>query len=695
MGIDQSPPQTQAEIDIFDSNTSQSKTFQTILEELEHCNNLDDIRRICKPRAMRDRGQQIQLSSSAFQQLLVKAQPIEMILEFLEDSQLNIRTSRNLQTLLTHQIQKSSIETREDELLSHWIRTQIMLGLVRLHEIAPLLEMVYRPGNKRTGALSRESLIRNVAEGVQRSTLVSPSDTKEKALNAILICSSYGKSTMVLDSLGWELVMMPLTLQSRVMDKGVSSFISSWVSKQIDLDKSVTAESKGIERFEQILNKIKALPDRLMEACIIQTSKTLVTRIRASTQMSCDDEDEVRPERKMHLEQLSSWWSSLQFSGLLSNLQQRPSWQGVERTLGSHARDVFLTYLRLLDHSSKCFFLIRHSHVPASESKSPLKHGRDLKLRARAEAQFRDLCLEHPERSPFTNLLLTIRLANQPGAWNVQGIFDIIRSIGMSGTTMVLLRGCDIAHVRLDVRVVIKEINNHLQRNEPRTAYCIFQSFAFLPLELVPNLARAMIASPDLCPSTAFFYRGSRQKWLNQGEICQRDPQRRAQLQTQLLNCMAEAYSRSLHAPRAAFHQVYKCYLLLRSSSLPVTATITAALTFAGVVRYINHGAWVSTVRYRLIRSLVQTVEGQEVADRLDHLVYTCRGRLLTQNADRRRREISLGLPRGSLCTKAQHEESRIRYTQQSIPLELVSEPKIRWQRMHWPKNAGFRPDGG
>ena len=650
--------------------------------DLEHCKTLGDIRRFLEREVGRRPHQRRKLSSLAFQFLLGKETPFETILEFLEDPDLNARIAKdlNLRHLLTHWIQKESVKSGEDEILINWIQAQVMLGSLLFQYISPLLKIINSPKNSGLAALKREHFYAKLIEGVRRCTVCGSVSMKENMLNTIFLFISSGELSTTMVSLGWDIVRTSSRAHFGLMNDSVGSFVSNCM-----LSQSSTAIVTNVEDSIAIaLRNIRSFPDHLAEAFIQSASKALIMRIDGSNPtISCSKMEETS-ERKLFLEQLDKWWTSLHDCGLLSKIQERPGWQMVEHALGSQANDVLASYLRLMGHRSKCLFFIRHCFQSKLERKGWAQSGRYDNFRAHIEAQFKDICEEHPDRSPFVNLLISIRLANARRGHIIQDLFNIIRTLELFGTSLVLVKARSTARVRVDTRFIIQEIKYYLERNEIRIAYSIFQSFPFVPLEYVPTLAEAMIGNPHLCTHTAFYYRHSRQKWIDQVPPTHTHPQSLTQLRTHLLNGMAYASARSLHDPGISFRQVYKCYLALKTDGLPITAELTKALTYAGIVRYLMCGRWVSTARYNMIWALVREVEGQQVADRLDDLVYFWRGKVLDQKMYRKRKERALGLPDGSLQIEEQEK-----YEAKDLPVSthtpsMTWRDEIQWYKGDW-----------
>ena len=614
---------------------------------LEQCKSLGEIRKFLIFESGRRPEGMHELHSQAIQCLLENGTPLENILELLEDPELKDGKAKNLGHLI-HWIQKASLKTGEDKILVNWIQTQVILGFLPFQDVTSLLDIIDSPSNSALAALNREEFYAKLIEGVQRCTVCGSMSAKESMLNTIFLFVSSGEISPTMVSLGWDLVRTLSKAHRGLMTGQIGSFVCNCISSQI-LSESHTALVPNVEDSIAIaLKNIRSFPDHQAAAFIQSASEALIIRIKDSNPTISGYEMEDISERKRSLEQLDQWWTSLHDCGLLPKLQELPSWQIVEHVLGSRKYEVLISYLRLMGHRSKCLFFIRHCFQSRLECRSWREADRSYIFRAHIEAQFKDIIEEHPCRSPFVSLLISIRLANFRRDDIIQNLFEFLRIVEMPGTTMALARAITMTRVRMDIMFVAQEINHYIERNEFRVAYRVFQLFSFVPLEYVPGLARVIIANPDLSTHTAFHYRNRRQKWIDQVPPTDTDLQSHTQLRTDLLNDMAYASAQSPHTLRISLRQVYKCYLTLKRERLPITAKLTKALTYAGVVRYLLSGKWVSTERYNVIWALVREVEGQQVADRLDDLVYFWRGKVLDQQMYRKRKERALGLPYGS-----------------------------------------------
>ena len=622
----------------------------------EHCKSLGDIR--------------------TFFDLLNKDACLETILELLEDPDLQSRKAECSRHLLTNWIEKASLNTGEDETLVNWIQTQVILGFLSFQDISSLLEIINSPKSSGLAALKRELFYAKIIEGVRRCTVCGSMRVKESMLNSIFLFISSGKISPTMVSLGWDIVRTSSRAHSGLMNDEIGLFVSNCMLSEI-LSPNYTALETNVEDSIAIaLKHIRSFPDHLAEAFIQSASNALIKRINDSKTTKSGRKIDKTSERNTALEQLDKWWTSLQDCGILPKLRERPSWQIVEHALGSQAYNVLASYLRLIGHRSKCLFFIRHCFQSKLKPKGWDEPGRYDNFRAHVEAQFKDFCEEYPDRSPFVNLLVCIRHGDaRRGGDIIQDLFDIIRTLELSGSSLVLVNGLSKTRVRLDARLVIQQIEHYLKRNQTRIAYRVFQVFPFVSLEYVPALAEAMTANPNISKFTAFHYRHSRQKWIDQVPSTHADPHSHTQLRTHLLNRMAYASARSLHDPDISFRQVYKCYLVLKTNGLPFTAELTKALSYAGIVRFLECGKWVPTARYNMIWALVKEVEGQQVADRLDDLVYSWRGKILDREMAIRRKERALALPHGTLLMELQGK-----YEAKDLPTGRYA-PSWKWRK--------------
>ncbi|KAK4549192.1 hypothetical protein LTR36_007650 [Oleoguttula mirabilis] len=76
---------------------------------------------------------------------------------------------------------------------------------------------------------------------------------------------------------------------------------------------------------------------------------------------------------------------------------------------------------------------------------------------------------------------------------------------------------------------------------------------------------------------------------------------------------------------RVAFRRVWECYRFLQDRGAPLSTLMSRALVKAGILRPLSEGKYVPLAQTRYVISLVQRLEGDEIAANLDRLVFEAR----------------------------------------------------------------------
>lgn len=169
-------------------------------------------------------------------------------------------------------------------------------------------------------------------------------------------------------------------------------------------------------------------------------------------------------------------------------------------------------------------------------------------------------------------------------------------------------------------------VNHFLSTNSLRYALHVFRSVPGLPLSQFHPLAIAIAEDSSKVPSSAI--------WDVLNRIAPEDytPRPALGIATQpliipdshvdLVHRVAFAFAKQEHLPpRKAFRRVWECYRFLKDRSAPVGSLISRALVTAGVIRPLKMGVRVSTEELRFTLSVVEKVEGKDVAAQLDRKV--------------------------------------------------------------------------
>ena len=574
----------------------------------------------------------ISRSRRILRSMIQQETPMDAIVNFLENPNLNPDEAHNLQYLVTSQLQFSVVSSAESGTLCRWLSRQVALGLVTPAEILSILETIVCHDDEAFTTVQPDSLYKAVFEGITLSNVYIHWKTPLfQAFQTFLMSIPAGALSWAIQNLGVEIVRsLPTNIDS--LEKRSMYFflrsLSSFVAGYGASDQAPTSDVAAL------LDLLQHMPRHWLLVCVRQQVPQVFKSLLAldGGASACLD----------HINQLGK-------SSFVTDLLPH-----FESAIAQEESAALAMYLQPLDHKAKCVFLLRYWYQTASG----LIHTEDRSYFSTLEARFEQTTHEHPNRSPFISLLASLRdLDYYFSAKSQSRLFSLLRSLDMSGTILVLIAVSRLTkksrlrtHVRFqfDPQVVKEEILYHLSIGKERIAYKIFRSYHCLPIEHVPELAEVLISRPHMHPDAALRHRRFRQKWLGRTKAFPRDRVFLENLRVETLNRMALAYAKAPHLHRRlAFKKVHDCYIELRREHLPLTSGMTRAMCHAGVFRYLQAGEWASTNSFMWILKHVREVEGDEVADKLDRMLWDWRGEVL----DRRRiaRERGRGEPRSSV----------------------------------------------
>lgn len=96
-----------------------------------------------------------------------------------------------------------------------------------------------------------------------------------------------------------------------------------------------------------------------------------------------------------------------------------------------------------------------------------------------------------------------------------------------------------------------------------------------------------------------------------------------------LIHLMAISFAeRKYKTSRVAFRDVHLCYRYLRDRRAKLQPTMSRALMLSGVIRPLLEGRYVSADRCRWILNFVKRLEGHDVAEELDRVIYRWRAKI-------------------------------------------------------------------
>lgn len=168
----------------------------------------------------------------------------------------------------------------------------------------------------------------------------------------------------------------------------------------------------------------------------------------------------------------------------------------------------------------------------------------------------------------------------------------------------------------------------------PMQALKYFKSSPEVWLSLCPRLPLALIQHDSL-PRDELFALLDRRGPAIQSHRADKESTSNNQLSaldTELINIIAYAYANQTSRPtRHRFRNVYFCYLYMRDRGVPLSPLLSKAVVRAAITAPLENYEWVSTVKLRWVLRLVLSIEGPEVAERLDKLVWRWRGEVIRE----------------------------------------------------------------
>jgi hypothetical protein len=131
---------------------------------------------------------------------------------------------------------------------------------------------------------------------------------------------------------------------------------------------------------------------------------------------------------------------------------------------------------------------------------------------------------------------------------------------------------------------------------------------------------------------------------------CKKNPLDQSRID--LIHLMAMSFAeRKYRTSRAALRDVYLCYTYLRDRRAELQPAMSRALMLSGVIRPLLESRYVSADRCRWILNMVKRLEGHEVAEELDKVIYRWRAKIrddLRQRGEWKSNQEDIPKPSGS-----------------------------------------------
>ena len=569
---------------------------------MEACRNLLDLQEWARTRACNLR----QYSRLAFRHLTDTGSPVPVLLEALEDT--SIHTLGNLNYFLVRRLAKP-LSQADIHLLGRWLRRQIRDGVWSDKEILTLITSTADIVGPAKDEQLKCEIIESLFEGLQSSTVFKLQDADYKIPRSLLTALHQGSITWRSQHLASKIIQSLQPVQLERMTNAISALITNCIRAKASLnfhDKQGLKELKAVPGAMEILH---CLPRIVANSAIVSTSTALVR--------ACGTSDPTISRTAM-LKLLADWWSSLAKFGTFDSAGNNSPRSRIERVLANEKLEIIVPYLQHLGKIDIVDFI--------------LQQWLEQKAYFAASKQVRHLTDEADQigglESPLIMMLCVIRRHAVISNENLKRLFRLLQALRMSSTIVdIILRSNEIG-INIGEDTILHTIRTHM-KVYPEMAQRIFCAYPGSTLESCPEFAEILIAKPQIHPGVPYYYYISRRP-DPEAATC-RELVLAIRRRAELLKRMAVAYSEALHlSPRTAFGKVYSCYKCHMGESLgPISREMVLAFTHAGIIRPLQRGTWVSTVKIRWILSLTRRVESAKIADEVDSLVYQWRGAVI------------------------------------------------------------------
>ena len=560
------------------------------LRNFTNCSDVESLRRVTA-----EAGVDLRVYSRlAFRKLLEAKQPIESLLQFLQDPALNDPKAKNLRYFLRWQSNCCARDTETSTViyrLAPWIKMRLRLWTMTrddFEHLAMLLSSVAR--NTQSDALVL-LLGEAIVKGLDECRVMSISDlqgsTVQVILDSLFLTDLTERKAALIYKVFEDLQKSQLQCMSVNLERLLIETCRMYV--RLQTNGGTTTTSLDLDReFTRIL---RIVPNNMKAHVIDRTTLGLM-----------EDAARNADDRVIWSTVLKIWYFNLVECGLFSSLLDGNKKTYTPRFIGHENLFISMPYLRHLDDKQLSLHLLRHWwRAPRYLQK---KYTQELYL-----------------DEPFTPML---KLAQDhlPGSLNSQLIgkfFKILQLMRRHDTILEIVRRDSRQKSFLPPHIISSLVETYASISLSH-ARRMFLSCPGLLMEHCPTLAERMIDDIGVETETLWRYLRNRRPLKMPKIRFQQWRENRARL----LERMAHRYAKAKHlSPRIAFRCVYTCYIHHMKDRLgPVGKSLSRSITRTGLIRPLQRKQRVSSVKLRWILSIVKATEGHDVAGRLDWLAY-------------------------------------------------------------------------
>ena len=255
-------------------------------------------------------------------------------------------------------------------------------------------------------------------------------------------------------------------------------------------------------------------------------------------------------------------------------------------------------------------------------------------INAAFEARLAAYNPDHPPQiAPFADLVGALHEHSQP----YDHILNDIMMLLVQNQTMTRIFTMTMTLVRESIHVppaiALPLIKLMVDTKNPGYALRIFQACGDVWPSLCPELIFALIENGPVL-TTSLFDILNRAEYSNSLPVALRSERMNtlSEQRVHLIHHMMYALAVSPHlTSRQAFRRVHDCLRYLHTRGAPLSSLVSRALVQSGIIRPLQEGNWVSTVKFVWILDYVKKYEGTHVAGLLDKIAFEWR----SNNADK------------------------------------------------------------
>jgi len=558
-------------------------------------------------------------SRLAFEALLANGATTYSVKSFLRDTSLNLSEANNFESLVSHPWAANLSREAYDDFLEV-LKQSVTIGVVIPAEIETTLPMLkFRIGEIFPQGEAQSALLRiyqALWEGLKacRLTRISPKLARQFLEEVYELHRTHEPAATLISDLCRHTWLIPTTKSSAAF-----AYSPQW-SRRNEQAASNTAVCVATTLDRELFIKILgAISHTDFSDLVASAALQFIEAIRSS-----------RQEQGAWIEGLILWLGCISHTALLKP-KTRDALSHLYGKLSTELPlPILLPIFRSLSDLRICHILLDLRIPGLIEADGPT---RGL-LRKRFQSQLVANALsESDETASFAALVTAVQQTMKPHARiPMVEIFELVYDLYGSKIFHRFLKRC------LDTNVVIypDAVSTILKRtvveDDPHLAHAIWRMRKVwinqcpeLPLSLIQKTSThserifRMLSHRDPSNSVPYSRRTSRRNPLSQSRV-------------DLVHRIALSFAqRKSKSSRVALRDVYQCYIYLSSRRAPLHPAMSRALVLSGILRPLNENRYVSAGLVTWIMKVVERVEGKEVSEKLETIIYRWRARIRRQ----------------------------------------------------------------